>query len=278
MLSYLHGFHAGNHADVLKHTVLTLVLEHMTDKDKPFLYLDTHAGAGRYDLGTVRSQKVLEFETGISRLWAKRAKAPAALDGYLQLIADMNPKGNLAHYPGSPWIARAHLREQDRMQLFELHSKEFAQLERLFPKQRRVTAKQSDGFQGLKALLPPVERRAVTLIDPSYEIKTDHRTVVQALADAYKRFSSGVYLLWYPILDRRQLERLERELVASTLRNVLLAELCIAAPGKGMNGSAMVMVNPPWQLSDTLAGILPFLHDVLAGAGGGHRLVQICDE
>lgn len=280
MLSYLHAFHAGNHADVLKHGVLTLVLEYMARKDRPFAYIDTHAGAGRYDLQAERSASLCEYAGGIGRLWAQADTAPAALQAYLQAVRTVNPDGTLHHYPGSPWLAVSRLRTQDRARLFELHPNEFAQLQQLFAGDRRVRTEQADGFRALHAVLPPAERRAVILVDPPYEVKTDYRTVVQALAGAHRKFATGVYLLWYPVLARAPVRRLEQDLIATGIRNILLAELCIApdAPQTGMTGSGMIVINPTWQLAEALQTLLPYLQRILAAPGGTWRLLYLVDQ
>lgn len=280
MLSYLHAFHAGNHADVLKHGVLAMVLDYMIRKDKPFLYVDTHAGAGHYDLGSERAAKVGEYSGGIGRLWAQAAAAPESLQPYLRVVRALNPDGKLRHYPGSPWLARELLRAQDRARLFELHPNEFAQLQRVFAGDRRIRCEQADGFGALRAVLPPQERRGVILVDPPYEVKTDYRIAVQSLREAHRRFATGVYLLWYPVLGRRQVRQLEQDLVDSGMRNILLAELCIApdAPQSGMTGSGMVVINPTWQLAESLQTLLPYLQRTLAAPGGPWRLQMLVEE
>ncbi len=277
MLSYLHAFHAGNHADVLKHSVLTLVLDYMTRKDKPFLYVDTHAGAGRYDLRDERATKIREHEGGIGRIWRRPDAAPQALHSYLRLIHELKPSGALHHYPGSPCLAKALLRTQDRARLFEMHPNEYRQLQKLFEGNRHIRVEPADGFQALRALLPPSERRAVVLVDPPYEVKTDYRTVVQAITAAHRKFATGVYLLWYPVVSRRLVSKLERDVTGSGLRNTLLVELSIVpdAPQSGMTGSGMMVINPPWQLAEALQTVLPYLQRELAGPGGGYRLQQL---
>lgn len=280
MLSYLHAFHAGNHADVLKHCVLTLVLEYMARKDKPFLYIDTHAGAGRYDLRNDRATKIREYDTGIGRIWHHDADAPPAMQRYLQLLRALNPSGELRHYPGSPWIAQSLLRAQDRARLFELHPAEYQQLRALFAGNRQFRVEQGDGFQALSALLPPAERRAVILVDPPYEVKTDYPAVLAAITAAQRKFSTGVYLVWYPVLTRKQASRLASDFTRSGMRNMLLAELTIHADTQhaGMTGSGMILVNPPWQLAEALQSVLPYLQQKLAGEGGKYRVQQLVEQ
>jgi 23S rRNA (adenine2030-N6)-methyltransferase len=280
MLSYLHAFHAGNHADVLKHITLTLVLEYLARKDKPFLYVDTHAGAGLYDLRGERAAKGREYESGIARIWRQEQNPPPAMQGYLRQIHALNPSGELHRYPGSPWIARALLRAQDRARLFELHPNECRLLQEHLAGNRRMKIEAIDGFQALRAVLPPPERRALILVDPPYEVKTDYRTGVQAISAAYRRFPAGIYLLWYPVLTRRQVSRLEEDMVRSGMRDILLAELTIRADTQhaGMTGSGMIVINPPWQLAEALQTVLPWLQRKLAGDGGSYRLRQLVEE
>lgn len=280
MLGYQHGFHAGNHADVLKHSVLALVLDYLVRKDKPLLYLDTHAGSGMYGLRGERASKNTEYETGIGRLWPIRAQAPAALQPYLQCIAALNPSGGLQRYPGSPVVAQAWLRPQDRACLFEVHPNEFRYLHERFAGHRRIRAEASDGFHALRALLPPPERRALVLVDPPYEEKSDYPAAVQALGAAWTKFTTGVYLLWYPVLNRKQVSRLESALVRTGVRNLLQAELTISPDTQhaGMTGSGMLVVNPPWQLAESLQSLLPYLQQQLSGPGGNHRLRQLVTE
>ena len=282
MLSYRHGFHAGNHADVLKHCLLMSVLDYMLQKNTPLVYVDTHAGAGLYSLQHEWAEKTRDHETGITRLWqlAASSEMPPALRAYLQKIQQLNPGGELQHYPGSPWIAQAMLRQQDRARLFELHGNEYKNLHELFAANKQFKTEQRDGFQALNEVLPPAERRAVTLIDPSYEVKTDYQTVVQSVKAAHKKFNTGVYLIWYPIINRKQVDRFEQDFINSGMRNILLAELSIYpdTDHAGMTGSGMIIVNPPWLLADSLKKTLPYLQKVLADGRGSYRIRQLVAE
>jgi len=208
MLSYRHAFHAGNHADVLKHAIVVQLLEHLAQKDKAFWYIDTHAGAGLYALDHAYAQKKAEFETGISRLWQAAARGtvlPPMLEEYLDQVRALNPDGNLRHYPGSPWLAWEILREHDRLRLFELHSTEIQVLRDNFRGAgRRVMLYDGDGFTGIKAILPPPPRRGLVLIDPSYEDKQDYARTVQTMRDGLERFATGIYAVWYPQVQRRE--------------------------------------------------------------------------
>ncbi len=279
MLSYRHAFHAGNHADVLKHAVLVQVLEYLKQKDKPFLFVDTHAGAGQYDLASPWAQKNREFDAGIGRLLACQP-LPAELQAYVGLIKALNPNRRLQHYPGSPWLAAELLRPRDKARLFELHPAEFEALGSLFHGDRRVKVEQQDGFQALPGLLPPAQRRALVLIDPPYEVKQDYLTVVRALQAAWQRFPTGLYLLWYPVVQRTSIDRLERELTASGVRDVLLAELAVAPAGRGgMHASGLIIINPPWTLASQLQGLLAFLATTLGRQGqGSYRLETLVAE
>lgn len=277
MLSYRHAFHAGNHADVLKHTVLTLCMEYLLRKDKPFTYIDTHAGAGRYDLRSEWAQKNREFESGILLLW-ERSDLPSPLIPYIELVKRINSAAELRWYPGSPWLFRQLMRKQDKGRLFELHSGEFLNLQKLFAGERSIKIDNSNGLQALKALLPPAEHRALVLIDPSYEIKDDFELVVDALKEAHRRFASGVYLLWYPDIQRAYTVKLENSLRASGIRNILLSELTVAA-GPGMRGSGMIVINPPWILKEQLQDTLPYLARLFAGDDKGkYRLETLAGE
>lgn len=278
MLSYRHAFHAGNHADVLKHIVLVLLTRYLGQKDKPFWVIDTHAGAGAYELDAGYAAKLSEWRDGIGRLW-DRDDLPVPVADYVDLVRRLNPDGALKKYPGSPLLALWTVREQDRLRLFELHSKDCRLLQENFAAAgKRVTVEGADGFAGLKALLPPPPRRALVLIDPSYEQKQDYERVVQALKDALTRFAGGTYAVWYPQLTRLEAhdlpQRLKR-LPAKGWLNVALRVREPAADGFGMHGSGMFVANPPWTLHDTLRDALPFLVKALGDdAGAGFTLEQ----
>ena len=273
MLSYRHAFHAGNHADVLKHLALVQVLRYFNQKDKPYWFIDTHAGAGAYALTKGYATQVAEYKDGIARLWSCD-DLPDALQDYMGIVRAENRDGTLRHYPGSPRIARALLRDIDRLRLFELHPSDHPSLERnLAAAGKRVLIQHGDGFAGLKALLPPPPRRAVALIDPSYEVKADYQHVVQALRDALTRFPTGCYLLWYPLLARVEAQKLPEKLRKLPAADWLDVTLRVKAPspdGLGMHGSGLFVINPPYTLRATLQSVMPWLARVLAqdeGAG-----------
>ncbi|MDR2111592.1 MAG: 23S rRNA (adenine(2030)-N(6))-methyltransferase RlmJ [Candidatus Accumulibacter sp.] len=278
MLSYRHAFHAGNHADVLKHLVLVQILRHLGQKEKPFWVIDTHAGAGAYDLNTAFARKLAEHEGGIGRLWAQR-DLPAPVADYVDLVRRFNCRGLLRKYPGSPFFAWWSMREQDRLRLFEMHGSDARLLRANFRDAgKQVIVEDTDGFAGLRALLPPPPRRAVALIDPSYEEKQDYERVIQALKEALERFPGGIYAVWYPQLTRLEARELPRRLTRLPARGWLHAALRVREPasdGFGMHGSGLVVFNPPWTLRDTLAGVLPFLAETLReDAGAGFTLEQ----
>jgi 23S rRNA (adenine2030-N6)-methyltransferase len=273
MLSYRHAFHAGNHADVLKHFVQLQILQHFNQKDKPYWAIDTHAGAGLYALDSGYATQNAEFQSGIAPLMS-RNDLPAALAEYVALVRGLNPDGALKIYPGSPWVAMQVLRSQDQLKLFELHPTDSQLLNENFANAgRRVRIQAVDGFAGLKSVLPPAPRRGFVLIDPPYEEKQDYQRVPAALKDALKRFETGTYATWYPQLQRHEsqhfVEALKRVPAKSWL-NVSLAVHTPSADGFGMHGSGMFIINPPWTLQATLKKVMPYLVNVLGqdqGAG-----------
>jgi 23S rRNA (adenine2030-N6)-methyltransferase len=289
MLSYRHGFHAGNHADVLKHLVTIQLLKYLGQKDAPYMYIDTHSGAGVYALDSNYASKNAEFETGIAKLW-DRSDLPEAVADYLNVVKALNPSGKMRYYPGSPYCADQVMREEDRLRLFELHPSDskiladnFRKLEahaaeqgRRPPRGKRVMIEQGNGFLGLKALLPPPSRRALVLIDPPYEDKNDYRSVVTTLSDALTRFATGTYAVWYPVLNRmesRQMPEKLKRLPGSDWLNVTLSISTPSPDGFGLHSSGMFVINPPWTLEATLREVMPYLVEVLgADAGAGYTL------
>jgi len=267
MLSYRHGFHAGNHADVLKHIALVALLRILTRKDKPVFVVDTHAGAGMYSLEEGFAVRNGEFRNGIALLW-DRNDLPEPMADYVHQVRAINPDGVLRYYPGSPRIAFGVLRPQDRLRLFELHSTEGQILSEQFAQAgRRVTVTAGDGFAGLKAVLPPQSRRGLVLIDPSYELASDYRAVVAALRDGMQRFGTGTYAVWYPLLQRRESIQLPDRLRRAAGEDWLDIALHVKAPspeGPGLHGSGLFIINPPWTFADQMRGIMPWLTRVLA--------------
>lgn len=270
MLSYRHAFHAGNHADVLKHIVLIELLDYYNRKDKPWTYIDTHAGAGCYALDSEHAEKTAESVGGIGRLW-EREDVPEQLAAYMKAVRQFNPHGRLLFYPGSPALAMTQARAQDRLRLFELHPTDYLSLQQTFSTEgERVQVRKADGFAGLRSLLPPPSRRAVVLIDPPYEVKDDYRHAVDTLRDAIRRFPNGTYALWYPLLARPEARLLPERLAALGADSWLDVRLAVkGAPrdGFGMFGSGLFVINPPWVLPQRLEAIMPWLADVLAEDG-----------
>jgi len=279
MLAYRHAFHAGNHADVLKHTVLVAVLRHMALKDKGYRLVDTHAGAGGYSLEGRYAQQRGEYEAGIGRLWERQDLPPAVAD-YVDLVRRFNGGGPLSQYPGSPALAQMLLRPQDQLRLFEMHPTDYKILASFLGETPGAEVAMSDGFASLKSQLPPPTRRGVLLIDPSYEIKTDYTRVLAALREALTRFPEAVVIVWVPQLRLLEAAKLPQRLKASAdaqgKKGWLLAQLTVGATderGFGMFGSTVFVANPPHTLRAALQPALPWLAEALAGAGGGsHRL------
>lgn len=273
MLSYRHSYHAGNHADVLKHCILVQLLDYLKQKDKAFSVIDTHAGAGVYALDSAHAEKLGEFRDGIGRLW-DRTDLPPAVAAYVAEVRTFNSDGTLKTYPGSPWLAQHALRAQDRLRLFELHSTDFQILDDCFGHVgKQILTYADDGFATLKALLPPPSRRALTLIDPSYELREDYSRLITVLKDALQRFPTGMYAIWYPQLAKPESRQLPHKLKALGVKDWLHATLSVRSPspeGFGMHGSGMFIINPPWTLVQTLQTELPWLVSALAqdpGAG-----------
>lgn len=278
-MNYRHAYHAGNFADVTKHVVLTLLLKSLHKKTTPFFYLDTHAGAGRYDLASEAAQKTSEYHAGIQLLWD--TVTPPELAEFLAVVRAQNPTGSLRYYPGSPAIAQHFLRQQDRMVLLERRADECAQLQSTFAGYRQVTVRAHDGYSGLKAFLPPKERRGLVLIDPPYESDNEYEQVVAGLRDAHERWASGIYIIWYPIKNRPPVARLHRAVIATGIRKILLLELCPYPDDTvlRLNGCGMIVVNPPWMLEAALQALLPKLLELLrAHSAGRSRLAWLVPE
>jgi 23S rRNA (adenine2030-N6)-methyltransferase len=279
MLAYRHAFHAGNHADVLKHIVLMLVLRHMNAKPKPYRYVDTHGGAGGYSLEGRYAQKKGEYERGIGRLWT-RTDLPETVADYVALVRRFNPDGVLAQYPGSPALAQMLLRPHDQLRAFELHPTEQKILRATLAATPEAIAYDGDGFAGLKSQLPPSSRRAAVLIDPSYEGNGDYRRVVATLREALARFASGVYMVWYPQVSKLEAASLPKRLEALAPKGWLHARLSVQQPdaqGFGLAGSGMFVINPPHALAGQLQAVLPWLVDVLGQYDGAHFALDRVD-
>lgn len=285
-MNYRHAFHAGNFADVLKHAVMVWIIGYLQRKPAPIRILDTHAGAGLYDLAGDEAARTGEWLSGIGRLAGRDAtrmdpELAPFLAAYLELVAAAQPAGEtgdgaLRVYPGSPHLARALLRDVDRLQVNELQPDEAASLRRLMRGDRRVTVMTQNGWQMLKAALPPVERRGLVLIDPPFEVAEEPQHLVAALAAAFERFRTGVYLVWYPVKDRRAADRLAADVAAAACVSVLRAELDVGHAVSARTGNprlgrcGVLVVNPPFGLADVLARALtPLARHLAAGPGAG---------
>jgi len=281
MLAYRHAFHAGNHADVLKHLVLAQVLQRMAEKDKPFKLVDTHAGAGGYSLEGRYARQHAEYEHGIARLWA-RTDLPAPLADYVALVRAFNGhRKALEQYPGSPAFARMLLRPTDPLHCYERHPTDERILRAYLADRPHSEVHLADGFAALAKELPPTSRRGVVLIDPPYELKTDYAQALAAVRTALERFATGVVLLWLPqvaLVEARQLPRRLINAAAAAPRGWLQASLTVAPPGEkglGMTGSAMFVANPPHGLADALRTSLPVLADLLAQFDGASQSLEV---
>ena len=270
-MNYRHHFHAGNVADVFKHLVLIQVLEALRLKETPFCVIDTHAGAGRY-----RLKAPGEFEQGIGRLWPVRAQWPG-LAAYFGLLATLNDVAGAAKrvdvYPGSPWIIREWLRSKDRAVFFESHPEEVAALRATLRGSRGITINEVDAWAALEGMLPPQENRGLVFIDPPYEQPDEFNQVARALKAAILRWRNGIYMVWYPIKARRPVEQLRERI--RVLGTQALAIEFLTLPEdvpQRLNGSGVLLINPPWKLEETLRTLLPPLAEFLAGAQGAPQV------
>ncbi len=277
-MNYRHHYHAGNYADVFKHALLLLLIRAMQRKEKGFLYLDTHAGRGGYDLSMPsvlpdgRSREP-EYPAGIGRLWGAQ-DLPPALNDYLELVRRFNDRNGatgeeLKFYPGSPWIAKLLLRPQDRMALCELRPDDAEALDFEFARESRVKVEVIDGYTGLKAMLPPPEKRALVLIDPPFETKKEFADIARGLKDALKRLPGAVIAVWYPITERARTEEFHHALL-ELATPTLFAEVNIAGAESllKMKGCGLLILNPPWQIDREIRALLPVLRERLRAEPG----------
>ena len=260
MLSYQHHYHAGNHADILKHWLLLECITHIQSKERGFDYIDTHAGAGCYSLNSIWAQKTAEYHSGVMR-FLESPQAVAALPEFAQLLQSYIAK---REYPGSPECARAVMRPQDRCWLFELHPQTFEAIS-TFAKRKSIFVRNEDGFAALPGLLPPASKRALVLIDPSYEVKTDYLTVINVVAAAYHKMPQAMFLIWYPrVNNQERLSAMLHKLETSNIKDVLQVEMGVSEATDGMYASGMLLVNPPWHLKAKAESILPIVSAALA--------------
>jgi len=270
MLSYRHLFHAGNFADVFKHALLSRLLIALGAKDKPYFYLDTHAGIGRYDLAHEWAWKAREFENGITRLW-DRKDIPAALTPYLDAVRAENPKGRLRYYPGSPLIALRLRRPGDRLVFSELNRSDCAELDAVVGRERNVAVHLMDGYQALKAFLPPQERRGLVLLDSSFDRPGEFSRIAKALRQAHERWATGVYAIWYPLMRPETMRAFARDVGKTDVGKVLRLELLVRDPDASITrpGCGMLVVNPPWKFDVEARPLLDWIWRALSPEGAG---------
>lgn len=269
MLSYRHGFHAGNHADVLKHATLHFIHQAVIAADeRPMLVVDTHAGAGMYDLKSDMGEKVGEWRSGVLPLLRRMEDAPPLLRDWLEMVHLDGPRA----YAGSPEISRRLLRPRDRLLCFELHSTDFATLSSIFCTDPRIAVVKADGLSGLPTVFPPPEKNALVLIDPSYEIKTDYGQVQDTLLKAHRRLGTGTYILWYPVIARHFTERMLRGLAESEIPRQYRIEFCVEPDEarRGLTGSGLLVINPPESLPSAIEEALPWMARELGAQGNVH--------
>lgn len=279
MLSYRHSFHAGNHADVLKHIVQTLIIGSLKQKETPFVYHDTHSGAGRYDLFDEHAEKTGEYKQGIGLIWP-REDVPLEMSPYIAAIQALSQNDGLRFYPGSPRLGRSLLREQDRAVFSELHSTDFPLLLQEFRGDRQVKMYKEDGFARLKGSLPPKERRGLVLIDPPYELKHEYQDVINAIEDSIGRWATGTYAIWYPVVYRKNVDLITQGIKNLGIKKVMQIELGVLpdCEERGMTASGMIVINPPWTLEKQMGEILPWLQSVIAPKTGHHFVRWVAGE
>ena len=271
-MNYRHIYHAGNFADVLKHAVLALVIEHLKLKPALFRVIDTHAGIGSYDLSSIQAQKTGEWRDGIGRLVDADLPADVAsiLETYLAAVRRENEGQGIVRYPGSPQIARSLLRAGDRLVANELHPEDSLKLSSLFAGDPQTNVLSIDGWDAVKALLPPKERRGITLIDPPFEQPGEFARLAQALRDAHKRFATGTVIAWYPIKDERSVAAFHAETESLDISKLLSVVLRVRAGDQmaGLSATGLVISNPPFTLAPKLEILVPFLEKALGGGAG----------
>ncbi|WP_320141322.1 23S rRNA (adenine(2030)-N(6))-methyltransferase RlmJ [uncultured Cohaesibacter sp.] len=267
-MNYRHIYHAGNFADCLKHIILTRILAYLQKKDKPCFVLDTHAGIGEYDMTSDEAQKTGEWLEGIGRLRATDKHFPQeisdCLSDYLGIIDKLNPDGEMALYPGSPRLIEQMLRPIDRATFIEKHPQDAETLALTMGRYRQIHVREDDGWVALRADLPPKERRGMVLVDPPFEEPDEYLRMIEAFLKGYRRWSTGIYCLWYPIKARRDVDDAAQMLAESGVDNILRAEMIIHKldTAKRLNGTGLFIINPPYILHDELKALLPVLADI----------------
>lgn len=280
-MNYRHHFHAGNFADVMKHVLLLQILARLNQKDKPYRYIDTHGGAGKYDLSTSEAQKSGEFLNGIHRLVklddSIKRNAPEGVQQYLKIVEKMREGSGKGAYPGSPWFALEGMREIDKATIFEMQRDVFQQLY-YNVRDKRAGLHERDAYEGLFGVIPPKEKRGLVMIDPPYEVeRKDFPQLVDLIATAYKKWPTGVFAIWYPIKDRAMIDRFEKKMIKTGIRRQLICEVCVWPDDTpvGLNGCGLLVINPPWKFSEDADESLQWLFPHLRmSENGGHAAVR----
>jgi 23S rRNA (adenine2030-N6)-methyltransferase len=268
-MNYRHLYHAGSFSDVFKHFIFTELLLKLREKKTPFCVIDTHAGLGLYNIHSMEAQKTLEYQTGIEYFLQNASKDPD-LDAYIRVIRSVNgSEEKLKNYPGSPFFARFYLGKNDRLRLSELHPEDIKALNGFFEKDPRIKMFFQDGYQSLKALLPPPERRGIVLIDPPFERRDEFKAIIEGLKEAQKRFAHGIYAIWYPLKEMKIVDQFYKELSCLGFGNILRLEMTIhrEPQEEGLKGCGMTILNPPWQLEEKMKKVLPRFLDYLNAKG-----------
>lgn len=267
MLSYQHGYHAGNFADVHKHLILSLLIQALNTKAKPWSYLESHAGRALYELADAQANKTGEYRAGIARLWSC-TDCPALMRHYLDAVRAFNPTGALLQYPGSPALVAHWRRPDDNMAVMELHPQEAARLKQFFRTDRQVGVHQRDGYEGVLSLLPPKPNRGLVLVDPAYEVKDEYQQVATQVQKMHQRWPNGCFAIWYPLLTANRHRGLIQRLVDSGIRRIYQSEFSIWPQSfERMRGSGMLLINPPWQLDQAIESAMPWLAQQLGQPG-----------
>lgn len=280
-MNYRHHFHAGNFADVMKHVLLLQILARLNQKDKPYRYIDTHGGAGKYDLSTSEAQKSGEFLNGIHRLVklddSIKRNAPEGVQQYLKIVEKMREGSGKGAYPGSPWFALEGMRKIDKATIFEMQRDVFQQLY-YNVRDKRAGLHERDAYEGLFGVIPPKEKRGLVMIDPPYEVeRKDFPQLVDLIATAYKKWPTGVFAIWYPIKDRAMIDRFEKKMIKTGIRRQLICEVCVWPDDTpvGLNGCGLLVINPPWKFSEDADEALQWLFPHLRmSENGGHAAVR----
>jgi len=280
-MNYRHHFHAGNFADVMKHVLLLQILTRLNQKDKPYRYIDTHGGAGKYDLSTSEAQKSGEFLNGIHRLVklddSIKRNAPEGVQQYLKIVEKMREGSGKGAYPGSPWFALEGMREIDKATIFEMQRDVFQQLY-YNVRDKRAGLHERDAYEGLFGVIPPKEKRGLVMIDPPYEVeRKDFPQLVDLIATAYKKWPTGVFAIWYPIKDRAMIDRFEKKMIKTGIRRQLICEVCVWPDDTpvGLNGCGLLVINPPWKFSEDADEALQWLFPHLRmSENGDHAAVR----